>query len=34
MNSIDAAVSDVDRAADLLAQQRKIVNRLRRAEGR
>lgn len=33
MNSIDASVSQVDRAADLLAQQRNIVNRLRRAEG-
>lgn len=33
MNSIDASVTDVDRAADLVAQQRKIVNRLRRAEG-
>ena len=35
MNSIDASVSEVDRAraADLLGQQRKIVNRLRRAEG-
>ena len=28
-----ASVSEVDRAADLVAQQRKIVNRLRRAEG-
>lgn len=27
------SVSDIDRAADLVAQQRKIVNRLRRAEG-
>ena len=26
-------MSQVDRAADLVAQQRKIVNRLRRAEG-
>lgn len=33
MNSIDALPSDVDRAADLIAHQRKIVNRLRRAEG-
>lgn len=33
MNSIDAPVSDAERAADLIAQQRKIVNRLRRAEG-
>jgi DNA-binding FrmR family transcriptional regulator len=33
MTSIDAPASDVDRAAELLAQQRKIVNRLRRAEG-
>ncbi|GEP46931.1 metal-sensitive transcriptional regulator [Microbacterium saccharophilum] len=33
MNSIEAAVSDADRAADMAAQQRKIVNRLRRAEG-
>ena len=33
MNSVDALPSDVDRAADLIAHQRKIVNRLRRAEG-
>lgn len=33
MNSTEASISDEDRAADLLAQQRKIVNRLRRAEG-
>jgi DNA-binding FrmR family transcriptional regulator len=33
MNSIDVLPSDVDRAADLIAHQRKIVNRLRRAEG-
>jgi DNA-binding FrmR family transcriptional regulator len=33
MTSIDAPASDVDRAAELIAQQRKIVNRLRRAEG-
>lgn len=33
MNSIEALPSDVDRAADLIAHQRKIVNRLRRAEG-
>lgn len=33
MNSTAASISDEDRAADLIAQQRKIVNRLRRAEG-
>jgi DNA-binding FrmR family transcriptional regulator len=33
MKISDATVSDADRAADLIAQQRKIVNRLRRAEG-
>lgn len=33
MTSIDATQSEVDRAAELIAQQRKIVNRLRRAEG-
>ena len=33
MNTIAAAVPEADRAADLAAQQRKIVNRLRRAEG-
>ena len=33
MTSIDATPSELDRAADLVAQQRKIVNRLRRAEG-
>lgn len=33
MKISDATESDVDRAADLVAQQRKIVNRLRRAEG-
>jgi DNA-binding FrmR family transcriptional regulator len=33
MNTITASVPDVDRAADLAEQQRKIVNRLRRAEG-
>lgn len=33
MNTIAASVSEADRAADLAAQQRKIVNRLRRAEG-
>lgn len=33
MNSIDASTSDVDLAAEAVAQQRKIVNRLRRAEG-
>ncbi|WP_349428300.1 metal-sensitive transcriptional regulator [Microbacterium sp. LWS13-1.2] len=33
MTSNDATLSDVDGAADLAAQQRKIVNRLRRAEG-
>ena len=33
MNTIAASVSGADRAADLAAQQRKIVNRLRRAEG-
>ena len=33
MDSTDVSVTDVDRAADLVAQQRKIVNRLRRAEG-
>jgi DNA-binding FrmR family transcriptional regulator len=33
MKISDATVSDGDRAADLIAQQRKIINRLRRAEG-
>jgi DNA-binding FrmR family transcriptional regulator len=33
MKITDASVSDGDRAADLIAQQRKIINRLRRAEG-
>jgi DNA-binding FrmR family transcriptional regulator len=33
MNTIAASVAEADRAADLAAQQRKIVNRLRRAEG-
>lgn len=33
MKITDATVSDGDRAADLIAQQRKIINRLRRAEG-
>jgi len=33
MNTIAAPVPEADRAADLAAQQRKIVNRLRRAEG-
>ena len=33
MNSSDASLTDLDRAAELAAQQRKIVNRLRRAEG-
>jgi len=33
MNTIAASVPEADRAADLAAQQRKIVNRLRRAEG-
>jgi DNA-binding FrmR family transcriptional regulator len=33
MNTIAASVPEADPAADLAAQQRKIVNRLRRAEG-
>ena len=33
MSTIAASVAEADRAADLAAQQRKIVNRLRRAEG-
>jgi DNA-binding FrmR family transcriptional regulator len=33
MNISDASVSEAERAAELIAQQRKIVNRLRRAEG-
>ena len=33
MKISDATVSVGDRAADLIAQQRKIINRLRRAEG-
>lgn len=33
MNTSGATVSDADPEADVIAQQRKIVNRLRRAEG-
>ena len=33
MNSTDAALSALDPAAEQAAQQRRIVNRLRRAEG-
>ena len=33
MNTIAASLPEADRSADLAAQQRKIVNRLRRAEG-
>jgi DNA-binding FrmR family transcriptional regulator len=33
MNTIAASVPEADHAADLAVQQRKIVNRLRRAEG-
>jgi DNA-binding FrmR family transcriptional regulator len=33
MKISDASVSEAERAAELIAQQRKIVNRLRRAEG-
>jgi DNA-binding FrmR family transcriptional regulator len=33
MNSTDTALSALDLAAEQAAQQRKIVNRLRRAEG-
>lgn len=33
MNSPDTALSALDHAAEQAAQQRKIVNRLRRAEG-
>ncbi|SIT69250.1 DNA-binding transcriptional regulator, FrmR family [Microbacterium sp. RU33B] len=33
MSTIDASTATADSAEDLIAQQRKIVNRLRRAEG-
>ena len=33
MNSTDTALSALDQAAEQAAQQRRIVNRLRRAEG-